>query len=86
MPSCWRKYMVLNKRANIGGVLTWLALRVIPMGWTSACALAQHLHANLMRHHAQLPPQLQLRGDRAPAQGPDGRLERFYQIYIDNIR
>eukprot|EP00971_Amphidinium_carterae_P083265 1648019-Amphidinium_carterae.1 len=38
-----------------------------------------------MRHHAELPPQLQLRGDRAPAQNPDGRLERFYQIYIDNV-
>eukprot|EP00971_Amphidinium_carterae_P339353 6477107-Amphidinium_carterae.1 len=85
LPKGWRPYMVVNKKAWIHGAWTWISLRVVPMGWASAVAFVQHMHQELMRVTAGLPQRERLRGDRAAAHTSNGRLRRFYQLYVDNI-
>ena len=65
-----------------------LAVNVLPMGWLSAVGICQSLHRELLISQAprgaNLPIPAELRKDRTPAAGEDGRLNHFFQAYMGN--
>ena len=71
------------------GVLYYLALKVIPMGWLSAVGICQHLLRRLALRSppngAGLPPHRETRKDCAQVPGNDRRVTAFFQQYIDNF-
>eukprot|EP00971_Amphidinium_carterae_P099943 1976251-Amphidinium_carterae.3 len=53
MPTAWRRYMAISKPIRgelIGrpGETVYIACRVLPMGWISACGVLQHVHRRLL--------------------------------------
>ena len=95
VPECWHKYLAFNKQVpdevlpeERKGRPTYLASRVLPMGFLNSVSLAQHVHRNLVNFTAgagtgevgdQNAPEKELRKDRSfPKTNP------LWRIYLDN--
>eukprot|EP00971_Amphidinium_carterae_P205454 4077458-Amphidinium_carterae.2 len=53
LPPCWRPYMAISTQVPghlLGSSESWvyLSVRVLPMGWLSACGVIQHVHRRLI--------------------------------------
>ena len=66
-----------------------MAVCVLPMGWLSGVGICQHLHRQLLLGQpplgAVLPHGAELRKDSILQLSLDGRVRRFFEIYIDNF-
>ena len=102
LPDAWMEFQCLNKPVSGKDVadlrpdlaqepILYPAVRVIPMGWTSACGVLQYLHRRMVGEFgprsAGLPHSLELRKDRpAPRMHPDeDNANKYWGIYIDNF-
>ena len=94
IPEAWSRWFVLDWPlcpslwGDPPGEPEYLALAVIPMGWTSAVGICEHI---LRRLNLLLPPggvglpgDRELRKDRPAPTDHDHKVTAFYQQYIDN--
>eukprot|EP00438_Fugacium_kawagutii_P018751 Skav204390 [mRNA] locus=scaffold2947:77112:80753:+ [translate_table: standard] len=92
VPSAWHKYMAFNKLVpdvvlpmSLRGKRTYLASRVLPMGFLNSVSLAQHVHRNLAQwggvrsNDGSNLAQNELRKDKPFSTG-----NPTWRIYLDN--
>jgi len=93
IPEAWSKYFVLDWPlcpslwGDPPGEPEYLALAVIPMGWTSAVGICEHIMRRLnssLSNEVGLPRDKELRKDRPVPTSHDHKVTAFYQQYIDN--
>ncbi len=92
VPECWHKFLCFNRLVpdevlpeRLRGQATFLASRVLPMGFLNSVSLAQHVHRNLaLRAGARYPGAMlcegELRKDR-----PFTIANPSWRIYLDNF-
>ena len=90
VPDCWVKYLGFNKVVpdhilpdSLKGRETYLAARVLPMGFLNSVSLAQHVHRNLVLQSPDddaIRAEEELRKDKSFS-----RSQRNWRVYLDNF-
>ena len=85
LPAVWRTRMCLNKRIwgpDVGKARGWyyLALTVVPMGWSWAVEVIEHIHCKL-GEQAGLPTEAMM----TIASGLPPDIQNIFAFYIDNF-
>ena len=89
LPECWRKFMTFSRPVSFRSLgierdcMTYLALRVIPMGWASAVALFRHIHRRLGVISC-LAEGRELRRDRPLPTKAGAAKQDWVQIFLDD--
>jgi hypothetical protein len=89
LPRCWRRFMGINKKIKWKALgqdrpgSTFLSIAVVPMGWSSAVGIIQHVHRRLMTHALYGPAVFNLNEEvnRQKELPPKSRL---WSLYIDD--
>ena len=91
VPDDWMKFLAFNKvvpddclPAHLKGRETYLAAKVLPMGFLNSVSLAQHAHRNLVlgtnrEEHSPNPPVAELRKDKLFTSANPA-----WRVYLDN--
>ena len=72
MPDCWAGYFAFEKpvaRSAFGGdpnEVSYVYMRAVPMGWLGAVDVMQSMARRLVFDTCGVPPEAELRKDRAP--------------------
>eukprot|EP00438_Fugacium_kawagutii_P028805 Skav222861 [mRNA] locus=scaffold2201:87314:93953:- [translate_table: standard] len=94
LPEPWRAFMafrwaVPGKLVGVEAPWSYVAARVIPMGWINAVSLFQHLHRQLGMLEKPLGaghlPHTEWRRDMPVPLDSSGELQHFVQFYLDDF-
>lgn len=93
IPYEWSKYFAFRKtvkRRVLGGPgdpeeELYLASRVIPMGWSAAVTVVQHLHRRMALSPGGLEPSRELHRERPMPEKRIGEDNAYWNLYIDDF-
>jgi len=66
LPPSWWKYFAFSKQVaatafkGVAGVLNWVVMKALPMGWINSVALIQNFIRNLVFKHCHVSPSLEV--------------------------
>ena len=93
IPYEWSRYFAFRKNVsrralNVPGDPSeevYIASCVLPMGWTAAVTIMQHIHRGIALGPGRLDPRKEIRTNKQlPRKGPEAR-SSFWNLYIDDL-
>ena len=93
VPFSWSRYFAFRKpvpRSALGleegdGRPVYIASQVLPMGWSAAVTVVQHIHRNIALKANVLPATRELHRQRSLPEKETRDLSSFWNLYIDDL-
>ena len=93
IPYCWSKFFAFRKQVRRGSIgaegppdeLVYIASRVIPMGWSAAVTVVQHIHRSMALGDGGLPPSREIHREKPMPQEIIEQDSQFWNLYIDDL-
>ncbi len=93
LPWSWSRYFTFRKRVRRSALglldnpdsFTYITSRVLPMGWSAAVTVMQHMHRSVALNGPVLPPSREIRRDDGLPQKETSGASVFWNLYVDDL-